>query len=1041
MDIKNISKEQLEKLSPEERKIALEILKQYANKGSSDIFNNLIYDDYEEIPVDIETFLTDDNYMGQAWKDTEGKLKIYPYWMKKFKELFPTNIDTKVNTFIASGARGLGKMNPLDTPVLTKEGFIPMGDVKVGTEVYGRDGRLHKVLQVFPHDYKDIYEVSFSDGTKNECGLEHLWQIKDHHVIKKHKQYPPETKIIETKDLLKINFKYAKNRFEIPMCEPIEFKETPLSIDPYILGLLIGDGCFNKVGISLTTADAEIANYFDSYIKQDSQGLYHAVSYKSKNSTASSYRISKINNKSKEKNKYSTIIENLGLMNHKSLDKFIPIQYLYNSIENRIALLQGLLDTDGTANKSKRRCDEKFSYNINHSTVSERLKDDVVWLVQSLGGTAKVIKRKSKYINPKGELRVCNPHYRISIKLPSNIVPFRLKRKLDLYNSCNHKEPSRYIVGIKKLNEKKKAQCIYIDGEEHLYIVNDFIVTHNTEVCVAIICYMLYRVMCLKNPLEYYHMKPTEKIVFAFMNIKLDLAEEIANSKFQNSIKLSPWFLARGSITGRYQKYWEPDKKYCVDIKIGSQSDDLIGLPIYCSFFDEISFIRNQNIDVQKQKAIDMIDTAIGGMMTRFVHNGKNPTLLMLASSKRSEKSFLEEHIKTKLASEPENVMIVDEPVWIVKPKGTYSDKTFPLAVGNKFLVSQVLKDTDNINEYIQKGYRIIYPPIDLKAQFLDDMDRALCDFAGISSTQLSKYISGDAVKDCINKNLINPFTKEIIEVGNGKDDKLEYKDFFDLSKVPTDMKNKPLYIHLDMSISGDMTGIAGTWIKGKKPSKNEKEQSKDLFFELAFAVSVKAPKGRQISFEKNRNFIRWLKEQDFNIREISTDTFQSYDLRQQLEAEGFTCSVQSVDRVETNSHICVPYQFLKNVIYEQRLEIFEDNTLIEELVNLERDINTGKIDHPSGFRKDVSDALCGSLFTASKYAEEYAYNYGEDYDAFLGANETAIQKDENFKKQLLIDFEEELKNMNPIQQSNNTNTNKQNEEQQPFIMDGVVIW
>lgn len=672
MDIKNISKEQLERLSPEERKIALEILKQYANKGSSDIFNNLVYNDYEEIPVDIETFLTNDNYMGQAWKDAEGKLKIYPYWMSRLKELFPNNLETKVNTFIASGARGLGK----------------------------------------------------------------------------------------------------------------------------------------------------------------------------------------------------------------------------------------------------------------------------------------------------------------------------------------------------------------------------------SEICVAIMCYLLYRVMCLKNPLEYYHMKPTEKIVFAFMNIKLDLAEEIANSKFQNSIKLSPWFLARGSISGRYQKYWEPDPKYCVDIKIGSQADDLIGLPIYCPMFDEISFIRNQNIDVQKEKAINMIDTAIGGMMTRFIHNGKNPTLLLLASSKRSEKSFLEEHIKTKLASEPENVMIVDEPVWIVKPKGTYSDKTFPLAVGNKFLVSQVLKDTDNINEYIQKGYRIIYPPIDLRAQFLDDMDRALCDFAGISSTQLSKYISGDAVKDCINKNLINPFTKEIIEVGNGKDDKLEYKDFFDLSKVPADMKNKPLYIHLDMSISGDMTGIAGTWIKGKKPSKNEKEQSKDLFFELAFAVSVKAPKGRQISFEKNRNFIRWLKEQDFNIREISTDTFQSYDLRQQLEAEGFTCSVQSVDRVETNSHVCVPYQFLKNVIYEQRLEIFEDNTLIEELVNLERDINSGKIDHPSGFRKDVSDALCGSLFTASKYAEEYAYNYGEDYDAFLGANETAVQKDENFKKQLMIDFEEELKNMNPIQHNNQNNNNqKQEEEQQPFIMDGVVIW
>ena len=91
---------------------------------------------------------------------------------------------------------------------------------------------------------------------------------------------------------------------------------------------------------------------------------------------------------------------------------------------------------------------------------------------------------------------------------------------------------------------------------------------------------------------------------------------------------------------------------------------------------------------------------------------------------------------------------------------------------------------------------------------------------------------------------------------------------------------------------------------------------------------------------------------------------------------------------------------------------------------------------------KIIHYALCGSLFTASKYAEEYAYNYGEDYDAFLGANETAVQKDENFKKQLMIDFEEELKNMNPIQHNNQNNNNqKQEEEQQPFIMDGVIIW
>ena len=399
-----------------------------------------------------------------------------------------------------------------------------------------------------------------------------------------------------------------------------------------------------------------------------------------------------------------------------------------------------------------------------------------------------------------------------------------------------------------------------------------------------------------------------------------------------------------------------------------------------------------------------MIDTAMGGMLTRFIYNGKNPTLLCLASSKRSDKSFLEEHIKTKLKSEPDNVMILDEPVWNVKPKGTYSDKTFTVAVGNKFLVSQIIND-DQEMEYLKKGYTIIHPPIDLKAQFIDNMDRALCDFAGISSTELSKYISGQAVSDCINYNRKNPFIKDIIEVGNAKDDTTQYYDFFDMSLVDKELFHKPLCVHLDMSISGDMTGIAGVWIKGKKPSQGE-ISGKDLMFELAFSVSVKAPKGRQISFEKNRNFIRWLKKTGFNILEISTDTFQSYDLRQQLEAEGFKCSIQSVDRVEPNSRICVPYQFFKNVLYEQRIDMYESKTLIEEIVNLERNVNTGKIDHMENFRKDCCDSVCAATFVASKYAEQYSYDYGENLDVVLQINE---KKDSTALKQFTVDFEKEL--------------------------------
>ena len=434
-----------------------------------------------------------------------------------------------------------------------------------------------------------------------------------------------------------------------------------------------------------------------------------------------------------------------------------------------------------------------------------------------------------------------------------------------------------------------------------------------SEICVLIAAYLLHRILCLKNPIEHFHLKSTEKIVFAFVNIKLALAEEIATTKFQNTLKQSPWFLSHGTLEGRTKKVWTPRKyvnengeeQEVIDIKIGSQPDDLIGLPIYFAFFDEISFIRNQDVEKQKEKANDMIDTAIGGMKTRFIHKGKNPTLLCLASSKRSDKSFLEEHMKKKLASEKENVYISDGPVWEVKPKGTYSEETFKVALGNKFLQSMIIPENEDEKIYIAKGYKIINVPIDFRADFIDDIDRALCDFAGISSSNITKYISGLAVNEIVTNTIENPFQSEILEIGNGPDDDRQYYNFFDLSKIDPKLKSKPLFIHLDMSISGDKTGIVGIFIKGKRTSTDNLDQSKDLFFSIAFSVAIKAPKGRQVSFDKNRNFIYWLKEKGFNIKGITSDTFQSYDTGQTLKAKGYPYEVLSVDRVDTD-RICL---------------------------------------------------------------------------------------------------------------------------------------
>ncbi len=139
----------------------------------------------------------------------------------------------------------------------------------------------------------------------------------------------------------------------------------------------------------------------------------------------------------------------------------------------------------------------------------------------------------------------------------------------------------------------------------------------------------------------------------------------------------------------------------------------------------------------------------------------------------------------------------------------------------------------------------------------------------------------------------------------------------------------------------------------------------------------------------------------------ITCDTFQSYDLRQILANEGFNTEILSVDRTDQD-RICKPYQFLKSAVYEKRLTMYKSERLFDEFVDVERNINTGKVDHTPNGHKDALDAVAGSLFTASKHADEFAYLYGESLESTLAANSEIT--DSHMKQQIILDFEEELK-------------------------------
>ncbi len=208
--------------------------------------------------------------------------------------------------------------------------------------------------------------------------------------------------------------------------------------------------------------------------------------------------------------------------------------------------------------------------------------------------------------------------------------------------------------------------------------------------------------------------------------------------------------------------------------------------------------------------------------------------------------------------------------------------------------------------------------------------------------------------------------------------------------------------------------------------------------------MSVKAPKGRQVSFAKNKQFIRDLRKRGWNVRGISSDTFQNAAVAQDLQHDGFDYQVISVDRVNnTTDKICEPYLFFKNAIYNKRIVLYDTPLLTEELLSLERNNNTGKVDHPVNGSKDAADGIVGALWNASKHQEEYSLEYGESLlNQIPQINKVEADEQINIQKE----FEEQLKQqfMPSLNQQQGYYINPEFEKRmkrQRQINNGILVW
>ena len=324
-------------------------------------------------------------------------------------------VEATEDKILCLAAAGSGKAVPNSTKIPTPEGWKRVDEVKVGDFLFDKEGKPTKVLGVYPQGEKDVYEITFGDGRKAKCSIDHIWSV-NRRTWRDSQQFKNYTlkEILEDKWQIIDKRGHKSHNFSIPCSKAVSYSKRTLKVSPYLFGVFLGDGCCTKKALTLSSNDEEIVhnimNILNAYEVYKEKSNYNWRFYKGLNNN-SCFQTKEILG---EYEKFICCY---------SYEKSIPDDFKYSSIEDRYELIQGLMDTDGSITKAGGR------YHVTFTTTSSKLRDDFIEVMGSLGYvcTYRVDRRNDKYTH--GEA------YEVKINIPNaeKYKLFSLSRKKEIF--------------------------------------------------------------------------------------------------------------------------------------------------------------------------------------------------------------------------------------------------------------------------------------------------------------------------------------------------------------------------------------------------------------------------------------------------------------------------------------------------------------------------------------------------------------------------------------------------------------------------------